>query len=210
MQAIRTIREETNMGQNLANAGIYLIQTFFGLYILVIMLRFMIQAAKADFYNPISQGIVKLTDPILKPLRKIIPGVWGLDLASLILALCVQIITLVLIFLLYKAQLPNPLVLLSWSALGLFSLTLKIYYFSLIGMVIVSWVAPSSNHPAVMLVHQIVDPICAPARKLLPPMGGLDFSIILVFVFITLIDSFLVVKPLQVMLGIPNGLIFGL
>lgn len=198
------------MGQNLANAGIYLIQTFFGLYILVIMLRFMIQAAKADFYNPISQGIVKLTDPILKPLRKIIPGVWGLDLASLILALCVQIITLVLIFLLYKAQLPNPLVLLSWSALGLFSLTLKIYYFSLIGMVIVSWVAPSSNHPAVMLVHQIVDPICAPARKLLPPMGGLDFSIILVFVFITLIDSFLVVKPLQVMLGIPNGLIFGL
>jgi len=198
------------MGQNFASAGIYLIQTFFGLYILVIMLRFLMQAARADFYNPISQGIVKITDPALRPLRKVIPGFRNFDLSSILLALVIQILTIALIFVLYGASIPGPLTLLLWSSLGLFSLTLKIYYFSLIAMVIVSWIAPHSNHPAIMLVHQIVEPICAPARKLLPPMGGLDFSIILVFVFITLVDSFLVVKPLQVLLGIPSGLILGL
>lgn len=198
------------MGQNFANAGVFLIQTFFGLYILVIMLRFLIQAAKADFYNPISQGVVKLTDPALRPLRKVIPGLRGFDLASLVLALIIQIIALVFIFLLSSVPIPGSLILVLWSALGLFSLTLKIYYFSLIAMIIVSWVAPSNNHPAIVLIHQIVDPICAPARKLLPPMGGLDFSVMLVFVFIILIDSFLVVQPLQVFLGIPSGLILGL
>jgi YggT family protein len=198
------------MGQNLANAGIFLVQTFFGLYILVIMLRLLIQAVRADFYNPISQGIVKLTDPALRPLRRFVPGIRGFDLASLVLALLMQIIALVLIFLLSPVSVPGPIVLLLWSALGLFSLTLKIFYFSLIAMIIVSWIAPYSNHPAIVLIHQLVDPICAPARKLLPPMGGLDFSVILVFTFIILIDSFLVVKPLQALLGIPAGLILGL
>ena len=198
------------MGQNIANAGVFLIQTFFGLYILVIMLRFMIQAVRADFYNPISQAIVKLTDPLLKPMRRVIPGMRGFDLASLVLAFVVQIIALVSIYLLSPVPVPGPLVLVLWSALGLFSLTLKIYYFSLIAMIIVSWIAPHSHHPAIILVHQIVEPICAPARKLLPPMGGLDFSVMLVFVFIILVDSFLVVRPLQIFLGIPSGLILGL
>lgn len=198
------------MEQNFAGAGIYLIQTFFGLYILVIMLRFLIQASRADFYNPLSQGIVRITDPALRPLRRLIPGFRNFDLSSLVLALAVQVLTIVLIFLLYGASIPGILILLLWSCLGLFSLILKIYYFSLIAMVIVSWIAPYSQHPAITLVHQIVEPICAPARKLLPPMGGMDFSIILVFVFITLIDSFLVIKPLQALLGVPPGLIFGL
>ncbi|MDK1023766.1 MAG: YggT family protein [Gammaproteobacteria bacterium] len=198
------------MGQNFANAGVFLIQTFLGLYILVIMLRFLMQAVRADFYNPISQGIVKLTDPALRPLRRVIPGIWRFDLACLVLALVIQIIALILVYLLYGAPVPNPLALAVWSVVGLFSLTLKIYYFSLIAMIIVSWIAPNSNHPAILLIHQIVEPICVPARKLLPPMGGLDFSVILVFVFITLIDSFLVIKPLQVFLGIPSGVIFGL
>ncbi len=198
------------MTQNFANAGAYLIQTCFGLYILVIALRFLIQASRADFYNPISQAVVKFTDPGLRPLRRIVPRLWNFDLASLILALVVQIIALIIIFLLYGESLPNLLVLFAWSALGLFSLILKIYYFSLIAMIIVSWIAPYSNHPAIALIHQIVEPICSPARKLLPPMGGLDFSVILVFVGITLIDSFLVVRPLQMFLGIPSGLIFGL
>jgi YggT family protein len=198
------------MGHNIANAGIFLIQTFFGLYVLVIMLRFLIQAAKADFYNPISQAIVKLTDPALRPLRRVIPGLRGFDLASLVLALMVQILALILISLLASVPVPSLLVLVFWSALGLFSLTLKIYYFSLIAMIIVSWIAPHGNHPVVVLIHQIVEPICAPARKLLPPMGGLDFSVMLVFVFIILIDSFLVVRPLQIYLGIPSGLILGL
>ena len=90
------------------------------------------------------------------------------------------------------------------------SFILDIYFFALLIMVIASWIAPYSNHPAMALVNQLVEPVCAPARKLLPPMGGMDFSIILVFVAITLIDSYLVIRPLASMLGIPQGLIMGL
>ena len=93
---------------------------------------------------------------------------------------------------------------------GVVSTIFDIYFFALIVMVIGSWIAPYSNHPAMALVYQLTEPVCAPARKLLPPMGGLDFSIILVFVAITLIDTYLVIRPLAVMLGIPQGLILGL
>jgi YggT family protein len=103
----------------------------------------------------------------------------------------------------------NP-VYIAWSLVGLLSTIFKIYYFSLIIMVIVSWVAPNSNHPAMALVNQLTEPVCKPARKLLPPMGGMDFSIILVFVAITLIDSYLIIRPLASLLSIPQGLVLGL
>ena len=85
-----------------------------------------------------------------------------------------------------------------------------IYFFALLITVITSWIAPYSTHPILTLITQLTEPLCKPARKLLPPMGGIDFSIILVFVFISLIDNFLVIQPLARMLGIPGGLIMGL
>ena len=98
----------------------------------------------------------------------------------------------------------------AWALLGIVSTILDIYFFALIVSVIASWIAPFSNHPALTLVGQITEPVCGPARKLLPPMGGVDFSIIFVFVAITLIDSYLVVQPIATMLGVPPGLILGL
>jgi YggT family protein len=91
----------------------------------------------------------------------------------------------------------------------MFSVILKIYFFTLLIMVISSWIAPYSTHPAMTLIHQLTEPLCTPARKLLPPMGGIDFSIILVFVVITLIDNYLIVRPLIATLGIPGILIPG-
>ena len=198
------------MGENLANAGVFLIQTFFGLYILVVIMRFLMQSARVDFYNPISQGIVTITDPALRPLRRFIPGIYGVDLSILVLALVLQLIALVLIIALKGFSVPNPLLLLAWSLLGMFALILDIYFFALLMMVVSSWLAPQSNHPVLMLIYQLTLPLCNPARKLIPPMGGLDISIILVFVAITLIDSFLVVEPMRQLLACPKGLILGL
>lgn len=198
------------MGENLANAAVYLIQTFFGLYILVVILRFLMQSAKVDFYNPISQAIVTITDPAIRPLRRVIPGFYGVDLSILVLALILQVIALALIIALKGFLLPNLLVLLAWSLLGMFALILDIYFFALIIMVISSWIAPYSNHPIIMLIYQLTTPICTPARKLIPPIGGIDISIIIVFVFITLIDNFLVVEPMRRLLECPKGLILGL
>ena len=197
------------MINNFANAGIFLVQTFLGLYLILLLIRFLMQVSRADYYNPICQAVVKLTDPIVKPLRPVIPSFERIDLATFIIALFVQTSAISIIMMLTGNQIFLPAYIL-WGLVGIASIILDIYFFSLLVMVIVSWIAPYSSHPATTLINQLTDPICTPARKLLPPMGGLDFSIILVFVIITLIDSFLIIQPLAIALGIPSGLIMGL
>ncbi|MCH7744221.1 MAG: YggT family protein [Proteobacteria bacterium] len=197
------------MTENFTNAGVYLIQTFFGIYFILIMVRFLMQVARVDFYNPLCQGIVKVTDPAIKPLRRVLPTVRGVDFATLTVAFIVQLIAVVLVMLIVGGYpfLPEYI---AWVFLGMFSIIFDIYFFALLVMVISSWIAPYSNHPALSLINQLTEPLCKPARKLLPPMGGIDFSIILVFVFISLIDNFLVIQPMAKMLGVPGGLILGL
>ena len=197
------------MTQNFLGAGVFLIQTFAGLYLILLLLRFLMQLSRVDYYNPICQAIVKVTDPSIKPLKKILPTILGVDVLTLFVTLVVQLVAISLVMSLSGGYAFHP-VYIAWYFVGLLSTIFKIYYFSLIIMVIASWIAPYSNHPAMALVNQLVEPVCAPARKLLPPMGGMDFSIILVFVAITLIDSYLVIRPLASMLGIPQGLIMGL
>lgn len=194
---------------NFASAGVYLIQTFFGLYMIVVMLRFLMQVSRVDYYNPICQAIVKITDPAIRPFRAFIPTIYGVDLATLMVAFIVQLIAVMLIMTLYGHTFLAPIYI-AWVLLGLLSIIFKIYFFALLISVISSWIAPQSSHPALNLVRQIIEPICIPARKLLPPMGGIDFSIILVFVFINIIDNFLVIAPLKKELGVIPGLILGL
>ena len=197
------------MTQNLLGAGVFLIQTFAGLYLILLLLRFLMQLSRVDYYNPICQAIVKVTDPPIKPLKNMLPTIRGVDVSTLFITLVVQLLAISLVMFLSGGYAFHP-VYIAWSLVGLLSTIFKIYYFSLIIMVIASWVAPYSNHPAMALVNQLTEPVCSPARKLLPPMGGMDFSIILVFVAITLIDSYLIIRPLASMLGIPQGLILGL
>ena len=197
------------MTANFANASVFLVQTFFGLYLILILVRFLMQVSRADYYNPICQVVVRLTDPAIKPFNKVLPRILGIDFATLIVALLIQVVAISLVMLLTDNLIFHPTYI-GWALVGLASMILDIYFFALIAMVIASWIAPYSNHPAMSLIIQLTDPICKPARKLLPPMGGLDFSIILVFVVITLIDTFLVIQPLAIALGIPSGLVLGL
>ena len=171
--------------------AILLIQTGLGLYLMAVVLRFILQLVRADFYNPLSQFLVKATNPLLMPLRRVIPGILGIDLAALVLALAIQMLAIVLTVLLYGADLPNILLLLAWSLLGLAGTVVQFYFFAMIVMIIVSWVAPGSHNPAIALLRQITEPVMAPFRKLLPPMGGLDLSPILVFVAINILQIML-------------------
>ena len=109
---------------------IYLIQTLLSLYLIAMLLRFLLQLVRADFYNPISQFIVKITNPLVVPLRKIIPGYAGLDIASLLLALVLQIIGIAAIFLISYGALPGPALLVMGGVLGVIALLVKIYFFA--------------------------------------------------------------------------------
>ena len=194
---------------SLNTAAIYLIQTLGSLYLLIVLLRFLLQLVRADFYNPLSQFIVRATKPLLMPLRRIIPGYGGLDFASLALGIAIQLVMLNLIILLMGYALPNILLLVGWAAIGVLALFVKIFFFALIISVILSWVAQGSYNPAVILINQLCEPILAPIRKILPALGGLDLSPIFAFIAIRLFDM-LVIANLAAAAGMPGGLTLAL
>ncbi len=187
----------------LIEALIYIIQTLGSLYLLIVLLRFILQLVRADFYNPLSQFIVKATQPLLTPLRRIIPGFAGLDMASLILAILVQLLLMMVTLTLMGYNVGGFILqLLVWSMIGVTSLFLKVFFFAMIISVILSWVAPGSYNPGAQLVNQICEPLLAPFRKLLPNLGGLDISPIFAFITINLIDRF-VIGGLAASTGLP-------
>ncbi|UZS73209.1 YggT family protein [Pseudomonas syringae] len=189
----------------LNTAAIYVLQTLGSLYLLIVLLRFVLQLARANFYNPLCQFIVRATQPLLKPLRRIIPSLFGLDMSSLVLAIIVQMILMALTLLLMFGTTGDPLHLLLWSIISVTALFLKIFFFALIISVILSWVAPGSHNPGAELVNQICEPALAPFRKIVPNLGGLDISPILAFLVLKLLDM-LVINNLAAMSGMPDVL----
>lgn len=166
----------------------YLIQTALSLYLLVMLLRFLFHFAKADFYNPITQFVVRATNPLVRPARRLFPAMGRFDGAALVLALLLQALAIVLLLLIHGAGLVSPTRILAWSVIGVLGLLVNIYFFALLAMIIISWVAPTSRHPALLLLWQITEPVMAPVRRLLPPLGGLDFSPILLFILINVVQ----------------------
>lgn len=190
----------------LNTAAIYILQTLGSLYLLIVLLRFILQLVRADFYNPLSQFIVRATKPLLNPLRRIIPGFGGIDLASLVLAILIQLVLMILILMLMGYGVGGFIMqLLIWSIIAVTSLLLKVFFFALIISVILSWVAPGSYNPGAQLVNQICEPLLMPFRKLLPNLGGLDLSPIFAFLALKLIDM-LVINNLAAMTGMPQQL----
>jgi YggT family protein len=190
----------------LNTAAIYVLQTLGSLYLLIVLLRFILQLVRADFYNPLSQFIVRATQPLLQPLRKVIPSIFGLDSASLLLAILVQLLVMALTLMLMGYGVGGLLAqLLVWAVIGVTSLFIKVFYFAMIASVILSWVAPGSYNPGAQLLNQICEPLLAPFRRILPNMGGLDISPIFAFIALNLVDM-LVIGNLAAMTGLPQQL----
>lgn len=189
----------------LNTAAVYVLQTLGSLYLLIVLLRFVLQLVRANFYNPLCQFAVKATQPLLKPMRRIIPSLFGLDMSSLLLAILVQLALMALTLLLTYGTTGNPLQLLIWSLIGVTALFMKIFFFALIISVILSWVAPGSHNPGAELVNDICEPALAPFRKILPNLGGLDLSPIFAFLALKLIDM-LVINNLAAMTMMPQVL----
>ena len=177
------------------NAGVFLIHTLFGFYILVVMLRFLLQWVRADFYNPLVQFLVKLSDPPLRPLRRFVPGLMGLDMAAVVLMLALQMLELLLILSLsdHNTNLFGLLVLALAELLGLL---VTVFFWAVIIRVIMSWVNQNPHHPLLVVLHQLTEPIMRPAANLVPVISGFDLSPILVLIALQLLNIVLV-APLR-------------
>jgi len=184
------------MSDYLRNPIEFLLTVIFQLYILAVMLRFLLQWVRADFYNPLSQAIVRVTNPALRPLRRLIPGFGGLDLAALVLVLALQMLLGFLLALLNGTSL-NPALMLLWSIGELVELTLNVFIFSLVIQAVLSWVTPGHYNPASSLLYRLNEPLLRPARRLIPPVSGLDFSPLVVILFLQVLK--MLIMPLFAM-----------
>jgi YggT family protein len=162
------------------------------LFMMAVLLRFLLQISRADFYNPITQMVVRVTDPGVQLVRRFIPGFKGVDFATLVFAMLVQCTLICVLILIAGFDLPGVGLVMTWAVGGIINFILDIYFWSLLVSIVSSFIAPFSEHPALVLVRQLTEPIMAPFRRLLPSMGGLDLSPIFVFLAIQILKIVLV------------------
>jgi len=195
----------------LLNPIIFLVETLFGLYILAVMLRLMLQIVRADFYNPFSQFLVKITTPVLRPLRKLIPGWGGIDIASVVLLLIIQCLAIIIMTLLHGGGLESFSIagLLMATVTKLVSLLMYIYFFCLIILAVLSWISAGTYNPVTALMSSITEPLLRPIRNILPRAGIFDFSVFVAILGL-IVARMLIMPPLyalSIKLGFPASLL---
>lgn len=173
----------------------FLVRTLFDLYILAVMLRFLLQWVHADFYNPVSQFIVKITNPPLRPLRRMIPGLGGLDMAAVVLMVALQMVSVAVILFMRGGTIPL-LALFLLSATELIGLVFNVFIFSIIIQAVLSWVNPGAYNPVASILYSLNEPLLRPVRRIIPPISGLDLSPLVVILALQL-GKMLVLPPLQ-------------
>ena len=173
------------------NALTFLVQVAFGVYILVLMLRVLLQVLRADYYNPLSQFVVRLTEPVLAPLRRIVPRVGRIEGGALLVMLGAQMIEFWLVSGLNGVE-PSFTGLAVISAAELLELSTTVFFWAILIRVVLSWVNPGLRHPASDIIHSLTEPVLEPARRALPSMGGFDLSPILVLVGLQLVNLLLI------------------
>lgn len=171
----------------------FLVQAVLSIVMLLLLLRFLLQLSRADFYNPLSQVVLKATQPVLQPLRRAIPGSKRIDGASLLLLLVVQIVTLLIVAAMRGITL-GPGGLFFWSLAELVTLVLNVYFVTIIVQALLSWFNPGRT-PLGTVLHDLNRPLLEPVQRLVPPLSGIDLSPIVVLLGLQ-IGKMLLVPPL--------------
>lgn len=173
---------------------VFMIQLLFDLYIVMLLLRLLLQLLHANYYNPISQFIINITNFLVKPMRRIIPGFKGIDFAIVTLVLILQLLELLLLIWLRFEHLPNLGGLLLWAVGGIINQVINIFFYALVIRVIMSWLSVTLENPAYEIVYVLTEPILKPIRRFIPLIGGFDLSPVIVA---------LVLKALDIMVLVP-------
>ena len=176
------------MNSALSDIAVTIASPLFSLALFLIAMRFLAQLCGVSPYNPISIGLRGITDPIVAPINRLVPAGKRLNIGAVIALIVCQVIYIaVMLALISRFDAFNVLQSLIWSTLGAAGLLINIVFYSVLAMIVVSFLAPQSNHPAVEFIWQLTEPVMAPLRNFIPSMGGLDFSPIVLFIGINVI-----------------------
>ena len=173
----------------------FLVDIVFNLYIMAVMLRFLLQWARADFYNPLAQFLVRITQPVLHPFRRVVPGWGGIDLPALVVMVLLQMVALALLMLIAGVT-PRLDYLILRTPAELISLLLNIYLIAIFMRVLLSWISPNDYHPAMTVILSLTEPIMRPFRAIIPPIAGVDLSPLAAIIAIQVVRM-LVMPPLD-------------
>lgn len=179
------------MIEGIHQAGFFLVYTLGNLYIIVVLLRLVLQARGANFFNPIAYAVFQMTQPFVRPLQKFVPGYKGIDGSIVVLLLGTELIKLILILAISASGFPNIAGLIGWAILDVIDLVLSFYFFAIIIHAIASWITQQYNSLLYALAI-VVEPLLQPARRLIPALGGLDLSPIAVLILIHLTQMILI------------------
>ena len=169
------------MPSNIASALVFIVNALSSLYLLVLLLRFWLPWLRADFRNPLAQGILKLTSPVVIPVRRLVPSFGRLDTATVLTAFALQCLALLLILLILGANASFSVI--AASALAkLVLLSINLFMFAIFIRIILSWVAPGQYNPAIAIITTLTEPLLRPVRRIIPAMGGFDISPIFVII----------------------------
>ena len=171
------------MNSALTDIGMTIVQPLFSLAMLLVAVRFLAQLCGVSGYNPISMTLRRVTNVIVLPLSRLLPSGNRFSPGALLALILIQVVFIALMFgLVGQLDAFNVLQAFIWSALGAAGLLVGVIFYSVIAMIVVSFLAPQSSHPAVEFIWELTEPVMAPLRQVLPPLGGLDFSPIILFI----------------------------
>ena len=186
------------MPNNLANSSVFLISAIINMYVMVVLLRLLLPFVQANFYNPLSQTVVKLTDPIIKPLRKIIPVFHRIDLPVVFLLFAVQLFKILLFISINHGGFGSVGGVFVWVIGDTVAQLLNLYFYAIILRVIISWVATGGYigaSPLQEILFLITEPLLAPVRRIIPVIQGIDLTPLVVLLGLKVLEM-LVVNPL--------------
>jgi YggT family protein len=169
------------------SALIFVVNTLSQLYLFVLLLRLLLPWLRADFRNPIAQGVLRLTSPLVVPVRRLLPAVGRLDTATVLVAFAVQYLT-ILVILLIKGVAAGILPIAITALLDLVILTCRLFTFAIFIHIILSWVARGTYNDATIFVAMIAEPVLRPFRRTIPSLGGLDISPIFAIILLQVIE----------------------
>jgi len=182
-------------------ALVFIIRTLVDLYIITFVLRIILQWVRADFRNPLTQFILRITNPLVIPLRRFVPPIGGLDTATLIVVVVLELIVTIVVTNLTCSGEPNVLQVISMTVLRVVYLTLRVYLFIILIYVIMSWISPGTYNPAARLMESIAQPVLRPLRRLLPSIGGLDLSALFALIGIQALTMLLPISRVAAAMG---------
>jgi len=160
----------------MTDALIYLVDTLLTLYLYVLILRFAMQISRADFRNQIAHAVVTVTNPVIMPLRRILPPVGKIDTASVLAIVLIAAINIGLVSLIAGNGFLDPVTWLRFTALTLLRSLIMFYMGAIIIYAILGWVVPAGYSPPMALLGAICEPLLAPFRRIIPPISGIDLS----------------------------------